>query len=72
MDPTESHNLYGDQEYVLIQEKLKEQFLDLRVKVKAVEINENLSTQAKNRIKEVNEAIDSNWNYGPNSQRQAE
>ena len=35
VDPTESHNLYGDQEYVLIQEKLKEQFLDLRVKVKA-------------------------------------
>ena len=32
VDPTESHNLYGDQEYVLIQEKLKEQFLDLRVK----------------------------------------
>ena len=71
VDPTESHNLYGDKEYVLIQEKLKEQFLDLRLKVKAVEINENLSTQAKNRIKEVNEAINSNWNYGPNSQRQA-
>ena len=71
MDPTESHNLYGDKEYVLIQEKLKEQFLDLRLKVKAVEINENLSTQAKNRIREVNEAIDFNWDYGPNSQNQA-
>ena len=71
VDPTESHNLYGDKEYVLIQEKLKEQFLDLRLKVKAVEINENLSTQAKNRIREVNEAIDFNWDYGPNSQNQA-
>jgi N-acetylglucosamine-6-sulfatase len=71
LDPTESHNLYGDKEHVLIQEKLKEQFLDLRVSVKAVEINENLSSQAKSRMKSVNEAIDSNWNDNAASKQQA-
>ena len=41
VDPTESHNLCGDRK-LLIQEKLKEQFLDLRAKVKAVEINRGI------------------------------
>jgi hypothetical protein len=41
------------------------------VSVKAVEINENLSSQAKSRIKSVNEAIDSNWNDNAASKQQA-
>ena len=62
VDPTESHNLYGDKEYVLIQEKLKEQFLDLRLKVKAVEINEIYLLRQRTGL-EVNEAIDFNWDW---------
>lgn len=72
VDPTESNNVYDDKEYSSIREKLKKKFKELRVKVKANVIDNNLSDKAKARIASVNHAIENNWIYDEDSLRQAE
>ena len=72
VDPTESNNVYDDKEYSSIREKLKKQFKELRVKVKADVIDNDFSDKAKVRIASVNQAIENNWVYDEDSIRQAE
>ncbi len=72
VDPTESNNLYDDQEYRSIREKLKKQFKELRVKVQANLINQEFSDKVKERITSVNKAIKNNWSYNTASKKQAE
>ena len=52
--------------------KLKKQFKELRVKVRANVIDNDLSDKAKARIASVNHAIENNWIYDEDSLRQAE
>ena len=72
VDPTESNNVYNDKKYRSIREKLKKQFKDLRVKVRANVIDEDFSDTAKARIVSVNQAINSNWQYNTVSKQEAE
>ena len=71
VDPTESNNVYDDKEYSSIREKLKKKFKELRVRVKANVIDNDLSDKAKARIASVNSAIENNWIYDEDSLRQA-
>ena len=72
VDPTESNNVYDDKKYRSTREKLKKQFKDLRVKVRASVIDEDFSDTAKARIVSVNQAINSNWVYNTASKQEAE
>ena len=72
VDPTESNNVYDDKKYRSTREKLKKQFTDLRVKVRASVIDEDFSDTAKARIVSVNQAINSNWVYNTASKQEAE
>ncbi|MEC8649703.1 MAG: sulfatase [Verrucomicrobiota bacterium] len=72
VDPTESNNVYDDKKYRSTREKLKKQFTDLRVKVRASVIDEDFSDTAKARIVLVNQAINSNWVYNTASKQEAE
>jgi arylsulfatase A-like enzyme len=72
VDPTESNNVYNDKKYRSTREKLKKQFIDLRVKVRASAIDEDFSDTAKARIVSVNQAINTNWVYGTASKQEAQ
>ena len=72
VDPTESNNVYNDKKYRSIREKLKKQFIDLRVKVRASAIDKDFSDTAKARIVSVNQAINTNWAYDTASKQEAQ
>jgi hypothetical protein len=62
-DPTESDNVYDHPDYTAVQAELKKQFKQLRVAVRADQVNENLPIEAQQRMAEVNRMIEANWVY---------
>ena len=62
-DPTESDNVYDHPDYTAVQVELKKQFKQLRVAVRADQVNENLPIEAQQRMAEVNRMIEANWVY---------
>ena len=70
-DPHEMHNVYDDPTYADTVVKLKQQFKDLRKRIKADDPSIAPTKNARERIAAVNKVIDEFWDYSPKDRQKA-